>query len=499
MESILTNLQKIEDLRVISRTSVEKYRHIPKTIPEMGKELNVKYFVEGSGQKIENRIMLHIQLIDAKSDKHLWSQQYERDAKDIFDLQSEVAKSIATEIEAVITPEEEERIDKVPTEDLVAYDYYLKGLDLLHKETREGLLEGIPWFEKAIEHDNEFAYAYAMIAIAYYYLDIYQIEKQYVGKINHYADKALLLDSKSSPSLMAKAMYYMNSGENELAVPYLEKALEYNPNSAMVINMLADFYTNVIPNSAKYLEYALKGIRLDVAAYDSATVSFIYLHISNALIQTGFPEESEKYIEKSLDYNPDNLYSQYVRAYILFAQNRDLSRTKELLLDVLEKDSMRIDIIQEVAKICYFMRDYKSAWKHYKRFLDIKREYNLDVYRSEHAKVGVVLSKLGMNEESEKYMDDFRDYAEQDNSIYKHLNMAMYHSYQGNIQEALEQLRLFSQEDNYFYWIIFLELDPLVDNLKDLPEYKKIFRETQAKFWKTHKKIKASLEKKKLI
>ena len=95
MESLLDNLQSIEDLRVISRTSVEKYRHNPLTIPEIARELNVSYLVEGSGQKIGNQILLNIQLIEASTDKHLWAERYKREATDIFELQLEVATSIA--------------------------------------------------------------------------------------------------------------------------------------------------------------------------------------------------------------------------------------------------------------------------------------------------------------------------------------------------------------------------------------------------------------------
>ncbi len=102
----------------------------PKLISEIAKELNVKYFIEGSGQKIGEQIMLSIQLIDAQNDQHLWSEQYNRETKDIFNLQMEIAKNIAYQIEVIITPEEEERIDKVPTENLVAYDYFLKGQEL---------------------------------------------------------------------------------------------------------------------------------------------------------------------------------------------------------------------------------------------------------------------------------------------------------------------------------------------------------------------------------
>lgn len=500
MESILNNLQKIEDLRVISRTSVEKYRNTHKLIPEIARELNVDYFVEGSGQKIGDQILLSIQLIEAPGDEHLWAEQYNREAKDIFKLQTEVAKNIADKIEVIITPEEEAMIEKVPTDDLIAYDYFLKGLDLFYQGSHEGLEEAIIYFKKAIERDSVFARAYADIAISYYFLDYLHAEKIYSEQINYYANQGLLFDPKLPQSLIAKALFYYNTKEFELAIPYLEKALEYNPNSAIVINILADYYANIAPDTEKYLEYAVKGMQIDVASQDSMDVSFTYLHISNAFIQSGFIDEAEKYINKSLEYNPKNLFSEYVKAFILYAKNRDLLETKELLIEALNKDTTRFDIIQEVGKICYYLRDYACAYKYYKKLIEIREAYNLDIYRYENAKIGVVLAKMGLIEESEKYFDDYKDYSKNDESIYKNQSLAVYYSYKGNKEKALEHLKLFSQEDNYHYWvIIFLKMDPLIDNIKDLPEFRKILNDIETKFWLNHKQIKASLEEKELL
>jgi len=500
MESILNNLQKIEDFRVISRTSVEKYRTAPQIIPEIAKELNVNYFVEGSGQKIGNEILLNIQLIEAKTDKHLWSEQYKREAKDIFSLQQEVAENIAKKIQAIITPEEMEQLQKVPTENLLAYDYFLKGLDLMFKEEHDDLLAAVDHFKKAIELDTEFARAFADLSIAYAFLDIYQTERKYSDSINHYADQALLLDPQLTQSLIAKALYYRSIGEYKVAIPYLEKALEYNPNSALVINILSDFYANIIPDTEKYLEFALKGIRIDISAHDSLEASVIYLHLSNALVQTGFTNEAEYYINKSLDYSSDNLFSQYVKAYILYSKNSDLQQTKELLIEVLSKDSTRLDVLQEVGKICYFMRDYESAYKYYKIFDKARKVYNLDIFRSEDAKIGVVQSKLGLTKESDLSFERYLDYAENDKSIYKNLSLAVYYSFKGDTEKALRFMKLFSQEDNYHYWtILFLRIDPLVDNMKDLPEFTKILEQIESKFWSKHKEIKATLDRKGLL
>lgn len=500
MESVLSNLQKIEDLRVISRTSVEKYRNNPKTIPEIAEELNVSYFVEGSGQKIGDQILLYVQLIEASSDSHMWSEQYERRAFEIFSLQSEVAKSIADAIEAIITPEEEELINKVPTHDLVAYDHYLKGFDLLTSGGRENLEMAVKYFNQAIASDPEFALAYANLAHTYYFLDIFQAEKRFSVQINSNADKALLIDSRLPESLIAKAMFYLNNREYDQVVPYLEKALEYNPNSAEVINMLSDFYTNILPDTEKYLEYALKGIKLNIAAQDSVTASYTYLHISNALMQTGFTEEAERYVNRSLEFNPENLFSEYLRAYILHAKDRNIHRTKELLIAAYNKDSTRWDILQEIGKICYYMRDYQSAYQHYRKFLDVTWAQNLDVYQGEKAKIGLVLSEVGMNEESEKLFKEYRVYAVNDRSTYKHLSLAVYAAYHGESENAIENLRLFSQHTNYSQLLIpFLRIDPLVDNIKDHPEFQSILDGMENQYWKNHKQIRASLEESGLL
>ncbi len=500
MESLLNNLQQIRDLRVVSRTSVEKYRNHSKTIPQIGKELDVSYFVEGSGQKVGDQIMLNIQLIEASTDRHLWSEQFTREAKDIFTLQQEVAKKIADRIQVVITPEEAQRIEKIPTDDLVAYDFFLKGLDLMYKGGGENLLKAIEYYQKAIEKDPEFARAYAGTAITYFFMDTYQVEKRFSQEINFYADKALLLDPQLPQSLIAKALYYLHGQDNDRAVEYLEKALEYNPNSALVINILADFYTRYRPNTGKYLEYALKGLRLDKSGADSVSTSFTYLHISNAFVQTGFVEEAEKYIDESLAYDLDNIYSRYVKAYILYAKNKDLNQTLTMLEEVLSIDTFRLDVMQEVAKISYFMKDYDKAYKHYSRFVELRAATQPHVYPEENAKIGMVMAKTGRQAEAEEFFELYAAFSEQDNSLYKDLNLAVSYACKNDQVKTMEHLNKFCEQDNFHYWtILFLDVDPVFEGVKDLPEFKRVKTELEKKFWVTHEKIRSSLEKEGLL
>lgn len=499
MESVLGHLQKIEDLRVVSRTSVEKYRNTNRSIPEIKEELNVSYIVEGSGQKVGDEIRLNIQLIDAAGDRHLWAKEYQRNLGDIFDLQVDVAKSIAQEIQVIVTPDEEKRIRKVPTDDMVAYDYYLKGIDALKQETEEGVFEGIEWLEKAVKQDKNFALAYANMAIAYYYLDAFQVQKKYLSQLNYNADQALLIDAHLSDALIAKSFYYINVSDYEKALPYLERALEYSPNSAQVLNALSNYYANYMPNTEKYLEYALKGIQLDINSNDSVTTSFIYLHVSNALIQVGFISQARQYAEKSLAYNPQNIYSDYLRAYIIYAADDDINSLQENLINILAKDTTRIDVLQEVAKVCYYNENYELANKYYSKFLSLKKSLDLDIYPAEYAKIAVLHDKLGMPDKADHYLKLFKDFADEDKSIYKHISLAAYYSYEGDAKRALEEMKLFAREDDYFYWILMFEDDPMMEKMKGNPEFDKVCRQLKDKFWKRHERIKETLDEKGLL
>lgn len=500
MESALNNLQKIQDLRVISRTSVEKYRQTNKGVPEIAKELDVNYLVEGSGQRVGNQVLLNIQLIDASSDRPIWVEQYNQEVVDIFALQKDVAKKIADAIEAVVTPAELEQIEKKPTENLLAYDYYLQALDPYYSRTKEGLEEAIPLFEKAIEHDPQFALCYANIAISYYHLDIHQKQKRYTELINNYADKALLYDSKSDISLIAKALYYMHTEDYRLALPHLEKALEYNPNSADVVQVLSILYTTYIPDTAKYLKYALMGVQLDIAANDSVSKSYIYLTLSNALAQTGFTNEAFEYINKSLDYDPANYYAPYLKSYIQYAKDGDIEQAKKTLIEELQKDSTRLDILQEVAKLHYFQEDFDTAFMYYEKFVKARKTQNLNIYPEEDGKIGLVYEKMGLKDKAADFFKTYTAYCEKDESIYKSASMALKYAHEGKIDQGIEQLKIFASQDHYQYWILlFIEKDPLIKPLMKHPEYKETIQKIEDRFWENQARLRKSLEEQGLI
>ncbi len=168
-DDILTQLAKIGDLKVISRTSVMQYRDTTKTIREIGEELGVATVLEGGVQRAGDRVRINTQLIDAATDEHLWAESYDRSltTQNIFAIQGEMASAIASALLATLTPEEEESVGTSPTDNIQAYETYLHAI-ALRKGTRvQGLDQAIMEFERAVELDPQFALAFVALSKAY--------------------------------------------------------------------------------------------------------------------------------------------------------------------------------------------------------------------------------------------------------------------------------------------------------------------------------------------
>ncbi len=161
MEEVLNNLQTVKSFTVRSRTSSDQYRDSKKSIAIIGNELNANYLVEGSVGREGNKLKIWVQLIDSKSDKHIWSNEYVREMQQIFSLQSDIAKDIASELKEILSPDELEKIEKKPTNNLEAYNYYLQANFYYRKSFDiEDLKTANKLYGKAIELDPEFALAY---------------------------------------------------------------------------------------------------------------------------------------------------------------------------------------------------------------------------------------------------------------------------------------------------------------------------------------------------
>jgi TolB-like protein/Flp pilus assembly protein TadD len=166
-EDVIAHLAKIKTLRVISRTSVMAFKRREQSLHEIGAALGVRALLEGSVRRSRNRVRIVAQLVDARTDEHVWAESYDRDLDDIFAIQTDVALQIAAALRAELTVDERERIECRPTRDLQAYQFYLQGRHHLVRFNQEGVTRSLHYFEQALARDPGFALAYVGIAHAY--------------------------------------------------------------------------------------------------------------------------------------------------------------------------------------------------------------------------------------------------------------------------------------------------------------------------------------------
>jgi len=172
-EDIITHLCKISDLKVISRASVMQYKSTEKNLRQISQELGVTTVIEGSVRRAADRVRITAQLVDARTDQHLWAENYDRELTDIFAIQSDVALRIADALKATLSPDVRARIKREPTGDLEAHNSYLLGKFYWNKRTGEGFQRAIEHFEGAIELDPDYAIAYSGLADCYNLLPFY--------------------------------------------------------------------------------------------------------------------------------------------------------------------------------------------------------------------------------------------------------------------------------------------------------------------------------------
>jgi TolB-like protein/Flp pilus assembly protein TadD len=263
-EALTTDLAKIGSLKVISRTSVMQYKGVHKPLPEIARELGVSAVVEGSVLRAGDRVRINAQLIQAKTDQHLWAESYEKDIRDILTLQSEVARAIAREIKVKLTPGEHTRLTQTRPVNREAHDAYLKGRYFSFKYTEEGLKKSVQYHERALEIDPAYASAYAGLADAYNYFGWFGMPpKEAFPKAKAAAAKALEIDetiAEAHSALGYIATYYdwnWTSAEREL-----RRALELNPSYATA-HLFFSWYWNCHGAVDRALEAVRKAKELD--------------------------------------------------------------------------------------------------------------------------------------------------------------------------------------------------------------------------------------------
>jgi TolB-like protein/Tfp pilus assembly protein PilF len=263
-EEIITKLSMNRGIAVIARNSTFFYKGKRIKIRQIARELGARYVVEGSVRKAGNMVRITAQLIDGTTESHLWAKTFDREFKDIFKLQDEIAQQIVAALNIESREAEQARAWRVPTENLTAYDSLLRGLSHFFRLTVEENAKAKAMFEKAIELDSEYARAY--VCLGYAHLMDYAFgsnrDPQALEQVAAFARKAISLDDSSSLAHVLLADVYRTKGQIEQALSQAERALSLNPNDPSAYLSMGNIL-NAVGRSGKAVEAIKKAMNLD--------------------------------------------------------------------------------------------------------------------------------------------------------------------------------------------------------------------------------------------
>ena len=264
-EDIITDLSKVSGLFVIARNSSFTYRGKAVGVQEVTRELAVRYVLEGSVRKAGNRMRIAAQLIDGTTGGHLWAERYDRDLTDIFAVQDEVTREIVTALALKLNKGEQRRIAHKGTDNLDAYDHYLRGRQLVFQRSRTGVEEARPLLERAIDLDPEFAQAYAMLALTYlldHVNDWHDAGGKSLEKAHELAQMAVARDDDAADAHWALGWTFLQRRQHDRAMAEARRALFCEPNLALAHGLLGQvlYYSG---RSAEALHPLASALRLD--------------------------------------------------------------------------------------------------------------------------------------------------------------------------------------------------------------------------------------------
>jgi TolB-like protein/Tfp pilus assembly protein PilF len=329
-EEILTRLASIADLKVISRTSTSRYQGKARNLAEIAKQLGVANILEGSVQKAADQVRVNVQLVNAQTDSHLWAETYDRKLTDIFSVESEVARAIADQLRAKLTGREEQVIAAKPTDNVEAYNAYLRGLAYSLKplsNTPANALGAQKYLREAVRLDPKFAVAWALLSYVDargYLTTNLQPTVALRDEARQAADTALTLEPNLGQAVLAKGFYYYACLKDyNISARYFEQARQFLPNSSRIPELLA-YVTRRQGAWDQSESYFNEAERLD-----PQNGQLLTQHALSYMRLRRFPEALGR-LDQVLNITPDDDHTLAFKAGIAQAQG-DLPRAAALL------------------------------------------------------------------------------------------------------------------------------------------------------------------------
>ncbi|MEE9509792.1 MAG: adenylate/guanylate cyclase domain-containing protein [Candidatus Bathyarchaeia archaeon] len=320
-EDLITDLSKISGLFVIARNSVFTYKGKPVKVEEVGRDLNVQYVLEGSVRKAGNRVRISAQLIEATTKRNLWAERYDRDLEDIFALQDEVTEKIVAALSVKLTEDEQKRLLRKYTDDMKAYDYYLRGLEYYHRMTGEANIQARQMLERAVDSDPEFAAAYAYLGLTHWadWALWGSQEPQTLERAFELAKKAIALDDQQPEGHALLGEIYLWKKQYEQSIAEMNKAIAIDPNAFDGFARLASVL-NFSGRPDEAIEFMNKAMKLN-----PVYPVWYPFNIGHAYFLKGQYEEAIVIMKRVIDRNPNFLppYAFLAVSYVELKQEKE--------------------------------------------------------------------------------------------------------------------------------------------------------------------------------
>jgi TolB-like protein/Flp pilus assembly protein TadD len=311
-EDVITELSKIKELAVFPRAAVLGYRDKPSAGPEIGRQLNATYVLTGSVRRSGQRLRITAQLVETRTGLSIWAERYDREMKDVFEVQDDIARSITQALRITLSPREERAIAKKPTENLEAYDYYLRGRNYTRRENLDFAMQ---MFENAIRLDPDFALAHVGVAtICGLTYELHDHNQRWIDRGVAECDKALLLDPHLAEALVARARVLYAQGKYSESIEYARKALERKPDCENAYNVLGRALLNSdrLEEAAALVDRALEVSGDDYNVY--IPYQIVLSRLGRKASAASLRQKRGKVLERQIELVPED-----ARARVLIA------------------------------------------------------------------------------------------------------------------------------------------------------------------------------------
>jgi TolB-like protein/Tfp pilus assembly protein PilF len=516
MDELISNLQRIKELRVLGRNSVEQYRNnMSKSNPDIARQLGVTYIVEGSGQKYGNSFSLRVRLINAKGKEALiWTKSYEQEIKgteDIFAVPSQISQTIAYELKTVISPEEKLLIEKTSTTNIEALYFYQQGNEeyrkyMINNSDKEALLKAELYYRKALNYDSTFARAYTGLAGVYWgkhFIEEY-LTQDFMDSVLIYSNIALGYDDHIAEAYLLRGDYHRERIESKQALEEYDKALNINPNFWQAYSSRASLYY-LTGDYDKAYEDAILAIKLNRGP--ELPVSLLTLGLP--AMHYGFFNEAKYFLDEVLKLNGDSaFYLYYLGMLEMYQEN--FGKAIEYSERSYFLDSTQTELLQNLGNFYWVTGQKETALDYYNKYISRSESFKSKLWFEEKThsiqavhRLGYCYWITGHKDKAELYFDEQKRICEESIKLNReygakaYYDLAGIYALRGEKEKAYENLHLYVKEsgENHTYAMIwYLKYDPFFDSIRNEPEFQDILAERKAKYQESHEKLRKWLE-----